>query len=84
MKNKITCRKNLCADAIFKAIHLSFDKITEHRENKPTVSLADTLMSGFAIFSLKEPSLLSFDKKLSAEPNLLSIYNVKNAPSDTS
>lgn len=83
MKTKIICRKDLCADAMFDAIHSAFDKIKDYRENKPIIPLSDALMSGFAMFSLKEPSLLSFDKKISADPNLLSIYNVTNAPSDT-
>ena len=62
MKTNIKCRKDLCADSMFNSIYSNFDKITDHRENKPIVSLADALMSGFAMFSLKEPSL----------------YNVKN------
>jgi len=57
MKNKIICRKDLCADAMFKAIYFGFNKIKDHRKNKLTMSLSDVLMSGFAMFSLKEPSL---------------------------
>lgn len=54
--------------------------------NKPTISLVDCLMSGLAIFSLKFPSLLQFDKAKEEETikhNLKSLYGVKKAPCDT-
>ena len=51
-----------------------------------TVNVEDCLMSALAVFSLKSPSLLSFDKGR-AEPivqkNLQSMYGVENVPSDT-
>lgn len=44
-------------------------------------------MSGLAIFGLKQPSLLQFEKVKSSEPiirrNLRTLYGVDNAPSDT-
>ena len=48
-------------------------------------SLADTLMAGFAMFSLKDPSLLAFDERRFAEPhNLKTIYGMGTIPCDTS
>ena len=40
-------------------------------------------MSAFAMFSLKSPSLLAFDK-IRAEDNLQSIYGIERVPCDTS
>jgi hypothetical protein len=45
--------------------------------------LTDALMSVFAMFSLKSPSLLAFDKER-AEANLQRLYGIKRAPCDTS
>ncbi len=44
---------------------------------------ADALMSGFAMFSLKDPSLLAFDERRGIDENLRSIYLIENAPCDT-
>jgi hypothetical protein len=44
--------------------------------------LTDTLMSAFAMFSLKAPSLLAFDKER-AEGNLHTIYGIQHVPCDT-
>jgi hypothetical protein len=46
------------------------------------ISLTDTLMSAFAMFSLKAPSLLAFDKER-AEGNLQTIYGIQRVPCDT-
>jgi len=40
-------------------------------------------MSGFAMFSLKDASLLEFDKRRAKDNNLKSIYGIENIPSDT-
>ncbi len=42
-------------------------------------------MAGFALFSLKDPSLLAFDERRFAEPhNLKTIYGMSSIPCDTS
>ncbi|MCP3952082.1 MAG: hypothetical protein GY697_07680 [Desulfobacterales bacterium] len=51
---KITMRKHLNADAMFDAIRQDFTKIVDHRANNRKIPLVDVLMSGFAMFSLKE------------------------------
>ncbi len=78
-------RKHLNADALFAAMRSGFDTIEDHRSGKVQHSLSDTLMSGFAMFSLKDPSLLAFDERRFDEPhNLKTIYGMKSIPCDTS
>ena len=61
-----------------------FEKVRDHRIGKSEISLTDALMSGFAVFSLKDPSLLAFDKRRKEEPhNLKTIYHILRVPCDT-
>jgi len=76
-------RKHLNADALFRCLHSGFERIPDHRNGDVEMSLADTLMSGFAIFSLKDPSLLAFDERRETDQNLKTIYGIENVPSDT-
>ena len=81
---KARIRKHLNADALFANMHRGFSKIEDHCSCKVQHTLADTLMSGFAMFSLKDPSLLAFDERRSDEPyNLKTIYNMDSIPCDT-
>ena len=57
-KGKLASRKHLSADSLFKGLHKDFLSISDHREGDTDISMADALMSGFAVFSLKDPSLL--------------------------
>ncbi len=75
-------RKHLCADALFDLVRSAFADIADHRKGDPDISLTDALMSAFAMFSLKSPSLLAFDKER-AEDNLQRVYGIKRAPCDT-
>lgn len=81
--DKITLRKHLNADALFATMRTGFGKIPDHRPGEVTISLADALMSGFAMFSLKDPSLLAFDERRHAPQNLLTIYGMGDIPCDT-
>jgi len=56
-REEIKLRKHLNTDALFATMKTGFDKIEDHRLGNVQHSLADTLMSGFAMFSLKDPSL---------------------------
>ena len=58
---KITMRKNLNADAMIDAIRMDFAQIADHRATNSKIPLVDALMSGFAMFSLKDQSLLALD-----------------------
>jgi hypothetical protein len=56
-------RKHLSADALFRLVRNGFANILADRTEERGISLTDTLMSAFAMFSLKAPSLLAFDKE---------------------
>src|SRR5713101_4063831 len=75
-------RKHLSADALFRLVYTGFDNIPDYRLSDPDISLTDALMSAFAMFSLKSPSLLAFDKER-AEGNLETIYGIERVPCDT-
>ena len=75
-------RKHLSADALFRLVQNGFDNIPDHRLADTEISLTDALMSAFAMFSLKSPSLLAFDKER-AEGNLETIYGIERVPCDT-
>ena len=86
MPSKIKIRKHLNADALFGTIRSEFEKIPEFRSRK-NISIPDVLMSAFAMFSLKTPSLLQFDHKrndVAESQNLKTVYGIKNIPSDSS
>jgi hypothetical protein len=75
-------RKHLSADALFHLVRNGFASIPDARGEDVDISLADALMSAFAMFSLKAPSLLAFDKER-AEGNLHTIYGIERVPCDT-
>src|SRR6476659_5836002 len=66
-------RKHLSADALFRLVRSGFANIPDHCSDEVDISLTDALMSGFAMFSLKSPSLLAFDNQR-VESNLETIY----------
>jgi hypothetical protein len=81
---KIKMRKHLNADAMFKAIRQDFSKAPDHRASNSKIPLVDILMSGFAMFSLKDPSLLAFDKRRCNEPESLhGVYGIGIIPCDS-
>lgn len=81
---KITMRKNLNADAMFAAIRKDFGQIADHRASNKKIPLVDALMSGFAMFSLKDQSLLAFDERRCEEPESLhGVYGVRIIPCDS-
>jgi hypothetical protein len=84
-KDEIKLRKHLNADALLTTMKTGFEKIEDHRSGNVQHSLGDTLMAGFAMFSLKDPSLLAFDERRIAAPhNLMTIYGMGSIPCDTS
>jgi len=85
-KQKVKLRKQLNADALFKSIRQEFEKIPEFRKGTPDISIPDALISGFALFSLKDPSLLQFDNRRKdpvKRQNLKDVYGIENIPSDS-
>ena len=75
-------RKYLCADALFRLVRSGFATIADDRYGNAEISFTDTLMSAFAMFSLKSPSLLAFDKER-AEGHWATIYGMARVPCDT-
>ena len=72
------------ADALIKLLRDGFQKIPDHRADNATIALDDALMSALAMFQLKDPSLLAFDKRRQAEPeNLHSIWGISNITCDS-
>ena len=81
-------RKNLSAPGLLNTVYKQVSRIDDPRQfrKNPSISLSDHLMSGIAIFGLKFPSLLDFDKKRRDHAivrNLKNLYHVSNPPSDT-
>lgn len=82
-----TFRKDLGIPNLIAHLQRLFSKIPDPRSlKKSDISIADHLMSGLAVFGLKCPSLLDYDRKRTAEAtayNLRNLYMVNNPPSDT-
>ena len=75
-------RKHLQVDALLAKLREQFDTIPDSRNGNSNISLSDALMCGFALFALKEPSLLAFQERIK-DSNLATIYGIEAAPSDT-
>jgi disulfide oxidoreductase YuzD len=76
-------RKHLSASGLFKIAYARFEKIKDIRADNQKVSLADALMSAFAMFSLKDPSLLAFEVHSATDGNLKRVYGIQTIPCDT-
>jgi hypothetical protein len=57
-------QKSLTVSSLIKSLYEKFLKIPDPRSftKEDTITLTDHLMSGLAIFGLKFPSLLSYDR----------------------
>src|SRR5438067_2285508 len=88
LKSRPSCSPSPIADLRLAASKMTgpkrrgFDPIPDHRCTDAEISFTDTLMSAFAMFSLKSPSLLAFDKQR-AEGNVGTIYGIERVPCDT-
>lgn len=79
-------RKHLSADGLHRAVCNSLYKEKLPECIKSEISWQDCIMSGLAIFGLKFPSLLQFEKHKEDKVisrNLENLYHVKHKPSDT-
>jgi hypothetical protein len=75
-------RKQLSADALYALLGEGFARIPDHRQPTPPIPLRDALLSAFAMFSLKDPSLLAFDDRRS-DANMKALFGIGQVPSDT-
>lgn len=79
----MAANKLLCADRLFALVRADFEQVTDQRADNAKISMPDALMSGSAMFSLKDPSLLAFDERRTTDSNLGSIYGIEEVPGDT-
>lgn len=76
--------KEITFEELMRRLSAEFEEIEDHRKANAKYKLADMLRSGFAMFSLKSPSLLSFQEQSEQErKNLQNIYKIKAIASDT-
>ena len=75
-------RKHLSADPLFGLVRNGLANIPDYRPSETDIPLTDALMAAFAMFSLKAPSLLAFDKER-VEGNFHTIYGIERVPCDT-
>jgi Transposase DDE domain len=77
-------RKDLSADTLFRLLRSLFSSVPDQRSGEVEFSLADVLMSAFAMFSLKDPSLLAFDhRRRDPSDNFRTIYGINRVPCDS-
>jgi len=78
-------RKHCNADNFIRVLRRCFQAIPDHRQaGKTSIALDDALMSAYAMFSLKDPSLLAFENRRLNEPeNLRSVFGIETIASDT-
>ena len=77
-------KKKLNSDSLIQLIRNSFGRIPDERSDNASISLTDGLMSAYAMFSLKEKSLLDFQKNIeNNKDNLVNIYGLEKIPTDT-
>ena len=71
-------------DTLRRIIGEEFEKIPDPRPGKSQISLHDALMSAFAMFSLKDSSLLAFDDRRRKKPqNVQAVFGVQKIPTDS-
>ena len=78
--------QGLSADSLFRRLRSHFDSLPDPRSRSDAIRipLGDVLMSAFAMFSLKDPSLLAFDhRRRNPLDNFRSIYGIDQVPCDS-
>lgn len=82
IKRKV--RKHLNGDTLLKIVKKDFQEISDKRYSNSKINLDDALMSALAMFQLKSPSLLAFDKRrIKDGDNLRSIFGINDIPCDS-
>lgn len=80
-------RKNLDSleiDRLIGYLKHEFNQFEDTRDDNSSIGLADSLMSGYAMFSLKDSSLLTFNNERTARAsNLKEVYKIDKVPSDS-
>jgi hypothetical protein len=77
-------RKHLSGDSLLRLLRTRLDRVADPRGSNVEIPLGDALMSAFAMFALKDPSLLAFDERRhDPNDNFRSIYLLDRIPCDT-
>ncbi|MCD4793061.1 MAG: hypothetical protein K8R54_07515 [Bacteroidales bacterium] len=83
-KPSIRIKSKLNQNSLINLVYSNFKSINDKRADNKSIEQKDALMSAFAIFSLKCPSLIQGIKDVNSdEKNLKSLYNISQVPSDT-
>lgn len=76
-------RRHLSFDPLIRQIRLRAKQLPDPRDRPHCdYSMADAVMSAFALFSLKDPSLLAFEERRN-DANMKSLFHILDIPSDT-
>jgi hypothetical protein len=78
-------QKNLKIDQLIAVLRESFQKVKDPRTGVTQIPLDDFLMSSYAVFSLKYPSLFRFEKEFysGVDQNVRALFDITHLPSDT-
>lgn len=86
-KQELGSRKPIAwGDRLIAHVREKLSQVTDHRRGVAKIALVDVVMSGFALFSLKDPSLLAFEarrRESESRANLRRVYGIERLPSDT-
>ena len=82
-KSHAQLRSELNYDVLVDELRSDFNQIPDHRGPNVVYPLSDILMSAYAIFNLKYPSLLCFEQQSQTErSNLKSLFGIDKICSD--
>lgn len=76
-------RKRLAFDSLLRhVLRPRAMQLPDARKRNGDYTVADAVLSGLAMFSLKDPSLLAFQDRRN-DQNMKNLYRIENVPSDT-
>lgn len=75
-------RQSLSFDPLVLQIRQWAETLPDVRKRTGNYSVADAMLSGLAMFSLKDPSLLAFQERRNDE-NMKNLFHIQQVPSDT-
>lgn len=82
-KSHAQLRVGINYDVLVEELRSDFEKLPDHRAANVVHKLPDVLMSAYAIFALKYPSLLCFEQQSEIEQaNLKRLFGIKKTCSD--
>lgn len=82
-KSHAQLREELTQDVLVQELRSDYEQVPDHRAPNVVHALGDVLMSAYALFALKYPSLLCFEQQTKAElDNLGSLFGLSKVCSD--